>query len=477
MIDEAGEGGRGNGPGSAVDLTRLVARISGGGPMGGLLRRWRRSLASSAFVLIAPPPRYIGVAKVLLEDQESYFAKPDKAPGFEPGVDDRRGGPKPGRSGRNRESGAQGDRQARACGKRRSSATAPGGRRVVDGFLSRLTVFHVPRSRVMQIEFVSRDPELAARGADTVGGDLFARHRRGAKAEAGAPPANCWRGRSRTSRAKVADADAKVEALRSDRGRLAAANGEAVSAEPISDLDLQLANARSAEAAATAKADASAQAVARRTAGRGARFDRRRVPSSSRRGAGGAEGRNRRGVANASPAASADERTLRAARRRWTPRFATRRRKTCACSRTTHGWRRTRSLRLARPSPSSTRPSPPATPTRRAAAGARHRGRQPRGTSSKSYQQKYRDAEARDADGALRRASDRCGGVAAPACLSEGLADDSAGDAGRSRRYRAASPPQRRSQPDETGRSSTGREPSPGRSPRLRRRPDRARRR
>ena len=38
---------------------------------------------SSAFVLLATP-RYTGVAKVLLEDQESYYTRPDKATGYDP---------------------------------------------------------------------------------------------------------------------------------------------------------------------------------------------------------------------------------------------------------------------------------------------------------------------------------------------------------------------------------------------------------
>ena len=71
----------------AFDLSRLAAGIK-------RRRRWvifttlAALLASSAFVLIAPP-RYAGVAKVLLEDEESYFTKADKAPGFDPAANDR----------------------------------------------------------------------------------------------------------------------------------------------------------------------------------------------------------------------------------------------------------------------------------------------------------------------------------------------------------------------------------------------------
>ena len=62
--------------------------------------------------------------------------------------------------------------------------------RVVDKFLSRLTVFPVPRSRVLQIEFVSRDPELAARGANTVA-EVYLQSLTEAKASA-ARTASTW---------------------------------------------------------------------------------------------------------------------------------------------------------------------------------------------------------------------------------------------------------------------------------------------
>ena len=66
----------------SVDLNHLVR---------GVVRRWRwvvwptvaALLASSAFVFTVSP-RYTGVAKVLLEDQESYYTRPDKASGFDP---------------------------------------------------------------------------------------------------------------------------------------------------------------------------------------------------------------------------------------------------------------------------------------------------------------------------------------------------------------------------------------------------------
>ncbi len=239
----------------SVDLTRLVAGIRRR-RRGVVLTTLAAALAASAFVLVTPP-RYTGVAKVLLEDQESYFTKPDKAPGFDPAamIDDAA-------VQSQAEAVATADLARKAVDKL-GLATNPefsGDRsgktdqRVVDRFLSQLTVFPVPRSRVLQIEFVSRDPELAARGANTVA-EAYLQSQTEAKAEA-ARGAGAWLAqRIDELRTKVADADAKVEAFRAESGLLSGANGRTVSAEQLSDLNAQLAAARSAEAAASAKAE------------------------------------------------------------------------------------------------------------------------------------------------------------------------------------------------------------------------------
>ncbi len=239
----------------SVDLNHLVR---------GVRRRWRwvvwptvaALLASSAFVFTVSP-RYTGVAKVLLEDQESYYTRPDKASGFDPAatIDDEA-------VQSQAEAAATTDVGRKAVEKLGLATTAEfnpdhvanDDRRVVDRFMSRLTVFPVPRSRVLQIEFVSRDPGLAARGANTVA-QLFLQSQTEAKAKAAGAASEWLSGKIEDLRGKVAAADAKVEAFRAQSGLLAGANGQTVFSQQLSDLSAQLANARSAEAAATAKAD------------------------------------------------------------------------------------------------------------------------------------------------------------------------------------------------------------------------------
>ena len=95
---------------------------------------------------------------------------------------------------------------------------------MVDAFLSRLTVFPIAKSRVLQIEFSSKDPALAARGANTVA-ELFLEAQQQAKRDE-AKAASAWLSvKIDELRGKVAEADSKVEAFRASSGLLAGANG------------------------------------------------------------------------------------------------------------------------------------------------------------------------------------------------------------------------------------------------------------
>ena len=114
-------------------------------------------------------------------------------------------------------------------------------------------MFPVAKSRVLQIEFVSTDPALAARGANTVA-ELYLDEQEDAKKNE-AKAASAWLSHKiEELRAKVADADAKVEAFRADSGLLAGANGMTVPTQQLADMTTQLATARATQADATAKA-------------------------------------------------------------------------------------------------------------------------------------------------------------------------------------------------------------------------------
>ena len=197
---------------------------------------------------------------MLLEDQESYYTRPDKASGADSAATidpeavqseaEAVMSPDLARKAIERLDLAANPEFAVSGG---GGSSARADQRVVDKFLSRLTVFPAPKSRVLQIEFVSRDPGLAARAANTVA-EVFLQSQEEAKAET-ARAAGAWLSRKiEELRAKVADADAKVEAYRTQAGLIAGANGQTVPVEQLTDLNTQLANARSALATANAKA-------------------------------------------------------------------------------------------------------------------------------------------------------------------------------------------------------------------------------
>ncbi len=264
------EGGAETSRGEAIDLSRL----------GRLLWRRRRwivvpTLACAAAALVAVTtisPRYTGVAKVLLENQESYFTRPDKAVGTEPSADlDPEGVQSQAETVATTGLARKAVDRLQLAQRIEFNPPDPtnpmaivwslpaGGRagrpedRLVDAFLSRLTVFPVTKSRVLQIEFSSSDPALAARGANMVA-ELYLDGQEQAKRDE-AKAASAWlSAKIDELRGKVAEADSKVEAFRASSGLLAGANGMTVPSQQLADMTTQLATARSNQASAVAKA-------------------------------------------------------------------------------------------------------------------------------------------------------------------------------------------------------------------------------
>jgi polysaccharide biosynthesis transport protein len=264
------EGGAETSRGEAIDLSRL----------GRLLWRRRRwivipTLACAAAALVAVTtisPRYTGVAKVLLENQESYFTRPDKAVGTEPSADlDPEGVQSQAETVTTTELARKAVDRLQLAQRVEFNPPEPtnpvaivwslltgsrAGRpedRLVDVFLSRLTVFPIAKSRVLQIEFTSKDPALAARGANAVA-ELYLDGQEQAKRDE-AKAASVWlSAKIDELRGKVAEADSKVEAFRASSGLLVGANGMTVPSQQLADMTTQLATARSNQASAAAKA-------------------------------------------------------------------------------------------------------------------------------------------------------------------------------------------------------------------------------
>jgi polysaccharide biosynthesis transport protein len=125
--------------------------------------------------------------------------------------------------------------------------------RVLDEYYDHLTVFPVGKSRILTVEFRSKDPDLASRAANTIAA-LYLEMQEAAKKDT-ARSASAWLGPNiETLRERVADAEAKVEAFRARTGLFAGPNNATFSGQQLSDLNTQLSQARSAQADAQAKA-------------------------------------------------------------------------------------------------------------------------------------------------------------------------------------------------------------------------------
>ncbi len=128
--------------------------------------------------------------------------------------------------------------------------------RVLEKYFDKLKAFAVAKSRVVAIEFQSRDPELAAKLSDAIAEEYIRQLEQAKKGSA--KSAGSWLGRTIDSlRDRVASAEAKVEVFRSQNGLFlvgGAGDNSNISSQQLSELNTQLAAARSQQAELTSKA-------------------------------------------------------------------------------------------------------------------------------------------------------------------------------------------------------------------------------
>jgi uncharacterized protein involved in exopolysaccharide biosynthesis/Mrp family chromosome partitioning ATPase len=125
--------------------------------------------------------------------------------------------------------------------------------RVLESYYDRLTVTPVANSRVINIDFLSQDPELAAQVANAIADGYLVRQREATQDQA--KSAGDWlAGEIETMRQKVEDAEAKVEDFRAKSNLLVGPNDTTLSAQQLGEVNSQLAAARTQKADAEAKA-------------------------------------------------------------------------------------------------------------------------------------------------------------------------------------------------------------------------------
>src|SRR6202171_1001324 len=125
--------------------------------------------------------------------------------------------------------------------------------RVLDSYFDRFTAYAVDKSRVIVIEFQSRDPELAARVANSIA-EGYLVVQQGARQEQAKSAGQWLSGEIDNLRKKVAEAESRVEDFRSKSSLFVGTNNTTLSNQQMGELNTQLNNARALKSDGESKA-------------------------------------------------------------------------------------------------------------------------------------------------------------------------------------------------------------------------------
>ena len=125
--------------------------------------------------------------------------------------------------------------------------------RVLEAYYDRFTAYAVDKSRVIVIEFQSRDPELAARVANSIAEGYLVLQQDARQQQA--KSAGQWlSGEIESLRKKVAEAESRVEDFRSKSSLFVGTNNTTLSNQQMGEINTQLNNARALKSDAESKA-------------------------------------------------------------------------------------------------------------------------------------------------------------------------------------------------------------------------------
>ncbi|MGU3538365.1 Wzz/FepE/Etk N-terminal domain-containing protein [Methylobacterium sp. A54F] len=224
--------------------------------------------AAVAFVQVVPP-RYTGEAKVLLESREAAFTRTAAERGEQAAPIDEQAVASQVQVAMSRDLAREAIRRLKLVGNPEfdPSAGEPGpakrvlmmlglGRnpldrpaedRVLESYFERLLVYPAGKSRILTVEFRSRDPELAAQGANTVS-ELYLASLETAKTDT-ARYASTWLGGNIEGlRKRVAEAEARVETFRAKHGLIGGSPSQPLTGQQLGELSSQLSQARTLRA-------------------------------------------------------------------------------------------------------------------------------------------------------------------------------------------------------------------------------------
>ena len=220
-------------------------------------------------------PRYTGETRILLESQNDFLRRPDKDQrGSEPTIDQdavqsqvqllnsrdiaRSVIKTLGLIGNAEFDPSLGEfgpmkRALVLLGLSKSPAQSSPEDRVLERYYERLQAYSVRGSRVLVVEFSSRDPELAAKGASAVAAAYIAEQERAKQSNSRS--AGAWlNGVIEPLRTRLAQKETDIETYRSGAGLFVGANNTTMANQQLSELNTQLASARAQQAELFAKA-------------------------------------------------------------------------------------------------------------------------------------------------------------------------------------------------------------------------------
>jgi succinoglycan biosynthesis transport protein ExoP len=125
--------------------------------------------------------------------------------------------------------------------------------RVLEAFYDRYTAYAVDKSRVIVIEFQSRDPELAAKVANSIA-EGYLVVQQGARQDQAKSAGQWLSGEIENLRKKVGEAESRVEDFRSKSSLFMGTNNTSLSNQQMGEINTQLNNARALKSDAESKA-------------------------------------------------------------------------------------------------------------------------------------------------------------------------------------------------------------------------------
>jgi len=138
---------------------------------------------------------------------------------------------------------------------KKNPAENPPEERVIDAFTERLQVFQVPGSRVIGINFTSKDPKLAARIPNAMA-SVYLATQSGAKLASNSEATRWLEPEIESLRQKVNDAEQKVAEYRAQHGLLPTNGGSNFPTQQLNDISAELTRVRGEKANAEARAQA-----------------------------------------------------------------------------------------------------------------------------------------------------------------------------------------------------------------------------